>query len=130
MIITNKILDILTKFLNIYIFFINIKNILFSFFFFFYINYNIVIALMYLMTMSNVKYIRINCTVFFRMYTLRKVRHEFKENKTLDDKEKVKQCYEKGEEALALIKRQVIMSSLYSTRPLIIETKNKLYTTK
>ncbi|KAH0951047.1 hypothetical protein HN011_011061 [Eciton burchellii] len=66
----------------------------------------------------------------YRMYALRKVRYEFKENKGLYDKEKVKQCYEKGEEALALIKRQVIMSSLYSTRPLIIETKNKLCTTK
>jgi len=64
------------------------------------------------------------------MYALRKIRHEFKENKTLDNKKKVEQCYGKGQEALALIKRQVIMSNLYNTRPLIIETKNKLYATK
>ncbi|EZA51037.1 hypothetical protein DMN91_003107 [Ooceraea biroi] len=62
----------------------------------------------------------------YRMYALRKIQHEFKENRQLGDKEKVKQCYKKGEEALTIIKRQVTLGSLYSTRPLIIETKSKL----
>lgn len=63
-----------------------------------------------------------NCFTFFRMYTLRKVRHEFKENKTLQDEEKIKQCYAKGEEALSLIKRQVTLNKLYGARPLVIES--------
>ncbi|XP_032665941.1 LYR motif-containing protein 4 [Odontomachus brunneus] len=61
----------------------------------------------------------------YRMYALRKVRHEFKESKTLQDEEKIKQCYAKGQETLNLIKRQVILSNLYGTRPLIIETLGK-----
>ncbi|EFN81072.1 LYR motif-containing protein 4 [Harpegnathos saltator] len=61
----------------------------------------------------------------YRMYALRKVRQEFKENKILQDQEKIKQCYTKGQEALALIKRQVILSNIYGTRPLIIEIQSK-----
>ncbi|XP_029159407.1 LYR motif-containing protein 4 [Nylanderia fulva] len=63
----------------------------------------------------------------YRMYALRKIRDEFKENKTLTDQEKIKQCYEKGQEALAAIRRQVILGHLYNTRPLVIETKSKLH---
>ncbi|XP_034187649.1 LYR motif-containing protein bcn92 [Osmia lignaria lignaria] len=62
----------------------------------------------------------------YRMYALRKIRHEFHENKTLQDKEKINECCEKGKEALEIIKRQALIGNLYSTRPLIIETmKNK-----
>ncbi|XP_077276336.1 LYR motif-containing protein bcn92 [Temnothorax americanus] len=64
----------------------------------------------------------------YRMYALRKVRHEFKENKALEDKEKVRQCYAKGQEALTMIKKQVILGNLYNTRLLVIETKSKLAT--
>ncbi|EGI70576.1 PREDICTED: LYR motif-containing protein 4B [Acromyrmex echinatior] len=63
----------------------------------------------------------------YRMYALRKIQHEFKENKALEDEEKVRQCYAKGLETLSLIKKQVILGDLYSTRPLIIETKSKLH---
>lgn len=65
--------------------------------------------------------------VLFRMYALRKIRYEFKENKALQDEEKVRQCYAKGQEALMIIKKQVILGDLYSTRPLVIETKSKLH---
>ena len=62
----------------------------------------------------------------YRMYALRKIRHEFEENKTLRDKEKIDKCCRHGQEALQVIKRQVTIGNLYSTRPLIIETnKNK-----
>jgi len=61
------------------------------------------------------------------MYALRKIRYEFKESKTLTDEEKIKQCYAKGQETLAMIKRQVILGSLYNTRPLVIETISKLH---
>ncbi|XP_020286521.1 LYR motif-containing protein 4 [Pseudomyrmex gracilis] len=65
----------------------------------------------------------------YRMYALRKIRCEFKENKALKNEEQVKQCFAKAQEALEVIKRQVILSNLYSTRPLIIETKGKLQDT-
>ncbi|CAL1677874.1 unnamed protein product [Lasius platythorax] len=57
----------------------------------------------------------------YRMYALRKIRYEFKESKTLTDEEKIRQCYAKGQETLAMIKRQVVLGDLYSTRPLVIE---------
>lgn len=60
------------------------------------------------------------------MYALRKIRHEFKDSKILKDEEKIKQCYTKGQEALDMIKRQVILGNLYGTRPLVIETNSKL----
>ncbi|XP_017893643.1 LYR motif-containing protein 4 [Ceratina calcarata] len=58
----------------------------------------------------------------YRMYALRRIRHEFQENKTIQDKGKITEYYHKGVEALNMIKRQVIIGSLYSTRPLVIET--------
>jgi len=63
------------------------------------------------------------------MYALRKIRYEFKENKGLEDEEKVRQCYAKGQETLSIIKRQVILGDFYGTRPLVIEVKNKLHNT-
>lgn len=68
----------------------------------------------------------INYFMLFRMYALRKVRHEFKENKMLENMEEIQQCYTKGQEALQMIKRQVTLGNLYGTRPLVIETKSKL----
>ncbi|XP_076766065.1 LYR motif-containing protein bcn92 [Xylocopa sonorina] len=61
----------------------------------------------------------------YRMYALRKIRHEFQEHKTLQDKARINECYTKGMEHLEIIKRQVIIGNLYSTRPLIIETIGK-----
>lgn len=63
------------------------------------------------------------------MYALRKIRYEFKESKLLTDEEKIEQCYTKGQETLAMIKRQVILGSLYNTRPLVIESKSQLHDT-
>lgn len=56
------------------------------------------------------------------MYALRKIQHEFKQNKTIQDIEKINECYTKGQENLEIIKRQATIGNLYSTRPLIIET--------
>lgn len=77
-----------------------------------------------------IAYVKNNPFILSRMYALRKIRHEFKENKTLTDEEKVRQCYTKGLETLSMIKKQVVLGDLYSTRPLIIETKSKLNTTQ
>ena len=56
------------------------------------------------------------------MYALRKIQHEFKQNKTIQDIEKINECCAKGRENLEIIKRQVTVGNLYSTRPLIIES--------
>ncbi|XP_031845022.1 LYR motif-containing protein bcn92 [Nomia melanderi] len=62
----------------------------------------------------------------YRMYALRKIRHKFQENKILTDQKEITEQYEEGKAALEMIKRQVIIGNLYTTRPLIIETvKNK-----
>lgn len=58
----------------------------------------------------------------YRMYVLRKVRHEFQENKSLVDQAEITKQYNKGKEALDIIKRQATIGNLYATRPLIIET--------
>ncbi|XP_033327141.1 LYR motif-containing protein bcn92 [Megalopta genalis] len=58
----------------------------------------------------------------YRMYALRKIRHEFQENKRLVDQAEITKQHEKGKEALDIIKRQVIIGNLYATRPLVIET--------
>ncbi|XP_057325225.1 LYR motif-containing protein 4 [Microplitis mediator] len=60
----------------------------------------------------------------YREYALRKVRDEFRENKTLQDNNLIRDCYNKGLENLEIIKRQVILSNLYGTRPLVIENKH------
>ncbi|KAK0088026.1 hypothetical protein PV325_013431 [Microctonus aethiopoides] len=59
----------------------------------------------------------------YREYALRKVKYEFRQNKTLTDSESIAKCYEKGLETLEMLKRQVILGDLYGTRPLVIETK-------
>lgn len=57
------------------------------------------------------------------MYALRKIRHEFQENKTVTDEEKLKDCFNHGLDSLEIIKRQVAIGNLYLTRPLVIETQ-------
>ncbi|XP_076239091.1 LYR motif-containing protein bcn92 [Calliopsis andreniformis] len=65
-------------------------------------------------------------TYNYRMYALRKIRSEFRENQTLRDKEKIAKCYKKGLETLDMLQRQVVIGNMYCTRPLIIETvRNK-----
>ncbi|XP_034935977.1 LYR motif-containing protein 4 [Chelonus insularis] len=59
----------------------------------------------------------------YREYALRKIRHEFRSNQTLKDEKSIEECYQKGLESLEVIKKQVIIGNLYSTRPLIIETE-------
>ncbi|XP_076296239.1 LYR motif-containing protein bcn92 [Lasioglossum baleicum] len=58
----------------------------------------------------------------YRTYALRKVRHEFQENKSLVHQAEIAKQYNKGIEALGIIKRQASIGNLYTTRPLIIET--------
>ncbi|XP_033230899.1 LYR motif-containing protein 4 [Belonocnema kinseyi] len=60
----------------------------------------------------------------YRTFALRKIRHEFQENKSVTDQSTLKESFVHGQEALELIKRQVVIGNLYSTRPLIIETQS------
>ncbi|XP_015609273.1 LYR motif-containing protein 4 [Cephus cinctus] len=57
----------------------------------------------------------------YRMYALRKIRHEFQQNKLLTDPTKIEECYRQGHEALEMIIRQVTIGNLYGTGPLVIE---------
>ncbi|XP_046738492.1 LYR motif-containing protein 4 [Diprion similis] len=57
----------------------------------------------------------------YRMYALRKIRHEFREKKLLQDAEKIKESYNYGLTNLDMIRRQVTIGNLYSTRGLVIE---------
>ncbi|KAF7990469.1 hypothetical protein HCN44_000274 [Aphidius gifuensis] len=60
----------------------------------------------------------------YREYALRKIRHEFRLNRSIEDEEAIANFYKKGIESLEMIKRQSTIGSLYSARPLIIENQN------
>ncbi|XP_014241864.1 protein bcn92 [Cimex lectularius] len=57
----------------------------------------------------------------FRMYGLRRVRDGFKINKSITDEAKIIEKYEEGIKSLDIIKRQVVISSLFRTDTLVIE---------
>ncbi|XP_014234184.1 LYR motif-containing protein 4 [Trichogramma pretiosum] len=61
----------------------------------------------------------------YREYALRKIRHEFRQNKALEDSTKINEFYNKGLESLEMLKRQVLIGNLYKTDKLVIEMKNK-----
>jgi len=54
--------------------------------------------------------------VFFRMYTLRKVRDTFKSNKHITNAEEIGELLATGKENLAMLQRQVFIFSL----PLVV----------
>lgn len=55
------------------------------------------------------------------MYTLRRVRDAFKENKSLTEELKIQQCLKEATENLEMLRRQTLISQLYKTDKLIIE---------
>ncbi|XP_021959885.1 LYR motif-containing protein 4 [Folsomia candida] len=59
----------------------------------------------------------------YRNYALRRIRDAFKENKNLQDKEKIKEQMSKANKNLSIIKRQVIIGDIYRSDKLIIEQK-------
>ncbi|XP_055380153.1 protein bcn92 [Condylostylus longicornis] len=56
-----------------------------------------------------------------RMYALRKIRDEFKEKANIKDPKLIEKELKKAEDNLEMIKRQVIIGSLYAADKLIIE---------
>ncbi|XP_011500138.1 PREDICTED: LYR motif-containing protein 4 [Ceratosolen solmsi marchali] len=61
------------------------------------------------------------CNYNYREFALRKIRHEFRKNKIIEDPTKIQDCYVKGLQSLETIKRQVIIGNLYKTNKLVIE---------
>uniref|UniRef100_A0A0V0GC87 Complex 1 LYR protein domain-containing protein n=1 Tax=Triatoma dimidiata TaxID=72491 RepID=A0A0V0GC87_TRIDM len=60
----------------------------------------------------------------FRMYTgFRRIRDGFRMNKDITDQKVIEAKYAEGLEALEMLKRQVILSSLYKAKNLVIENK-------
>lgn len=55
------------------------------------------------------------------MYALRRTRDAFRENKSVAEESKIQQCITDAKENLEMIKRQVIIGSLYRTDKLVIE---------
>lgn len=59
----------------------------------------------------------------FRNYALRKIKDGFQQNKQETDQVKVKEFLACAKESLALVRRQVIIGSLYSDDPVVVEQK-------
>lgn len=58
---------------------------------------------------------------FFSNYALRRIRDGFKENKNVSDVDQISKLIEKAENNLNIIKRQALLSQVYSTDKLVIE---------
>lgn len=56
-----------------------------------------------------------------REYSKKRIRYEFRQNKQLDDQEKLKSLVQKAENNLKLIQRQALISQLYPTERTVIE---------
>jgi len=57
----------------------------------------------------------------YREYVYRRTRDAFRENKHLTDNEAIKACVEEGVQSLEVIRKQVIVGTLYKADKLIIE---------
>ncbi|KAJ9573695.1 hypothetical protein L9F63_008908 [Diploptera punctata] len=59
----------------------------------------------------------------FRLYALRRIRDEFRENKSLTDSAKISEAIKKASDNLEIVKRQVVVGNLYTAEKLVIEKK-------
>lgn len=57
----------------------------------------------------------------FRNYFIRRIRYTYKENKTLQDTTKVTALYNQGLTDLGMLKRQCIISRMYTFDKLVVE---------
>ncbi|XP_013115591.1 protein bcn92 [Stomoxys calcitrans] len=62
----------------------------------------------------------------FRMYAGRKIRETFRENKTINDFDKIDAQIEVARQSLEMLRRQAIIGHLYSAEKLVIERKKTL----
>jgi hypothetical protein len=61
-----------------------------------------------------------------RKYIERIAREDFRKFKNLKEKSKIEEAFKRGQEKLEVVKRQGKISSLYITKPSIIELNPKL----
>lgn len=59
----------------------------------------------------------------FKEFAKRKVRYEFRQNQTLADKASIEQKYQYGTQQLEILRRQVLISSLYPEAPSVISQR-------
>ncbi|GFR92848.1 LYR motif-containing protein 4 [Elysia marginata] len=59
----------------------------------------------------------------FRLYALRRTKDAFKENKNVSDPTRIKALIQKAQENLEVVKRQAIVSQLYGSTKVVIESK-------
>ena len=61
----------------------------------------------------------------FREYARRKIKYEFQKGKALKEEAAIQRLYREGQEKLELLRRQVIISSLYPEEMSVIEKRIK-----
>lgn len=61
----------------------------------------------------------------YRDYAKRKIKFEFNNSKQLNDPVKLQSLFEKGQQNLDLIKRQVFISQLYPIEKTVLEVKQQ-----
>ncbi|KAK4145373.1 uncharacterized protein C8A04DRAFT_26881 [Dichotomopilus funicola] len=57
----------------------------------------------------------------FREYARRRTRDAFRENKAVQDEQKVKELVQKGQKELQMLKRQTVISQFYEMNRLVVE---------
>ncbi|KAK9869245.1 hypothetical protein WA026_002995 [Henosepilachna vigintioctopunctata] len=57
----------------------------------------------------------------FRNYALRRIKDSFRENKNIDDPDLISSCIAEARKNLDILRRQVVIASMYSTEKLVIE---------
>ncbi|QLG73841.1 hypothetical protein HG535_0F03520 [Zygotorulaspora mrakii] len=61
----------------------------------------------------------------FREYFLRRARNTFKENKSVQDAAKLQSLFAEGQRDLGILKRQSIISQMYTFDKLVVEPLHK-----
>ncbi|KAH9503498.1 LYR motif-containing protein 4 [Bulinus truncatus] len=61
----------------------------------------------------------------FRMYAIRRTRDAFKENKQINDSAQVQLLVQKASKNLGILKRQAVLSQLFGSSKLVIESQGK-----
>ena len=57
----------------------------------------------------------------YRKYAVRRVRDAFRDNKNVNDKNRIQQLMGEGRDSLEVIRRQVLINRLYKSDKLVVE---------
>ncbi len=58
----------------------------------------------------------------YRKYAFRRIRDAFTQNQSISDPKIIESLFKEGEQHLELIRRQVVISNLFKSEKLVIET--------